>query len=62
MSATLARTSSTVFAWMVIGAWKSVPPVNSMPRLRPRISSASTETATITPETMNHSLRCFMKS
>ncbi len=41
---TAARTSSTVVAVTAVGAWKSAPPRNSMPRFSPRIAMARTQT------------------
>ena len=55
------RTSSTVFAVTCMGTWKSVPPRNSMPSVRPRTSTTRMLSAITAAETMNQNLRCRMK-
>ena len=57
-----ARTSSTVDEVIFMGAWKSVPPLNSIPSVSPRTRSTITVRATRIPEKMNQPLRFFMKS
>ena len=44
------------------GTWNSAPPLNSMPRLRPRIKRAAIATTTMTAEIEYQSLRRPTKS
>jgi len=61
-AATADLTSSIVVAVTFTGAWKSAPPVNSMPQLMPRNPSAAMEIRMMTPEIRYHRLRLPTKS
>ena len=56
------RIESTVEEVTVVGARKSAPPRNSMPKARPRISSAATESVIRIAESRYHRRRRPMKS